>query len=98
MSRLSELQQNLAEQKMVVNDLAAQVEHSTGEETRRLLRKQQRASLAAQAIQNELDAVLHRVAYFQVARRRAQENLAAIESQIASMRAIAPATAADMER
>lgn len=98
MSRLSELQQKLAEQKTLVNDLAAQVEHSTGEETRRLLYKQQHALRAAQAIQNDFDAALHHVAYLRVARQRAQENLAVIERRIASMRITDPAKAADMER
>ena len=98
MSRLSELQQKLAEQKTLVNDLAAQVEHSTGEETRRLQHKHEHALRAAQSIQNDVDAALHHVAYLRVARQRAQENLAVIERRIALMRSTDPAKADDMER
>jgi len=38
--------------------------------------------LAAQATQNEIDEVLHRVAYLQVAHGRAQENLVALDRYI----------------
>lgn len=56
MSRLSELQQKLAEQKNLMNELTVQVEHSQGDETRRLVRKQEQASRAVQAAQHDLDA------------------------------------------
>jgi hypothetical protein len=97
MSRLSELQQKLAEQKTLVNDLTTQVEHSTGEETRRLVRKQEQATRAAQAIQNDLDAALNRVAYLREAGRLAQENLDVIGRHIAATRIVDPVKADGLE-
>jgi hypothetical protein len=98
MSQLSELQQKLTEQKTVVNDLSAQVAHSTGEESRRLLRKQEQAARAAQAIQHDLDATLNRVEYLRQAGRLAQENLAVTSRHIASTRLVDPKSADAMER
>lgn len=97
MSRLSELQQKLAEQKTLVNDLTAQAAHSTGKETNRLVRKQEQASRDAQAIQHDLDAVLNRVAYLREACRIAQENLAVIGRHIAATRIVDPVKADGME-
>ena len=90
MSRLSELLQKLADQKTVVHDLAAQAEHSKGEETHRLTRKQEQAALAAQATQNDIDEVLHRIAYLRVAHSRAQENLDATERYIKAAGGVDP--------
>ena len=97
MSRLSELQQKLAEQKSVVDDLTAQVEHSAGEETRRLVHKQEQASRAAQAIQHDLDAALNRVSYLREAGRLAQENLAVIGRRITATQIVDPVKAGGME-
>ena len=97
MSRLSELQQKLAEQKTLVNDLAAQVEHSAGEETRRLVRKQEQASRAVQTTQNDLDAAQNRVAYLREAGRLAYENLAVIGRHIAATRIVDPVKADSLE-
>jgi hypothetical protein len=96
MSRLSELNQKLAAQKTTVLDLAAQAEHSTGAETQRLLRKREQVVLAAQATQNEIDEVLHRVAYLQVAHGRAQENLVALERYIEAIGKSDPLRAGEM--
>ena len=97
MSRLSELQQKLAEQKALVNDLAAKTEHSTGEEARRLARKQEQATRAARTIQNDLDAALNRVAYLRQAGRLAQENLTVMGRHIAAIRIVDPVKADGME-
>jgi hypothetical protein len=79
MSRLSDLRQKLADQQAAARELAAQAEHAKGEESHRLLRKRERTMLAVQATQNNIDEVLHRVAYLRVAYSQAQENLAALE-------------------
>jgi hypothetical protein len=97
MNRLSELKQKLADQKMTVADLAAQAEHSTGEETRRLLRKREQAVLAAQTTQNDIDQVLHRVTYLQVAHSRAQENLVVLERYIQATEIADPVRAGKLE-
>jgi hypothetical protein len=96
MSRLSELNQKLAAQKTAVLELAAQAEHSTGGETQRLLRKREQVMLAAQATQNDIDQVLHRVAYLRVAYGRAQENLVSLERYIEAISASDPLRAGEM--
>jgi hypothetical protein len=96
MSRLSELNQKLAAQKTTLLDLTAQAEHSTGSETQRLLRKREQVVLAAQATQNEIDEVLHRVAYLRVAHGRAQENLVALERYIEEIGKKDPLRAGEM--
>ena len=90
MSRLSELMQKLADQKLVVNDLAAQADRSKAGDAQRLLRKRETVVLAVQATQNDIDEVLHRVAYLRVAHIRAQENLTVIERQITTAAATDP--------
>lgn len=97
MSKLSELQLKLAEQKTVVNEITAQVEHSTGDETRRLVRKQEQATRAAQSIQHELDAAQNRVMYLREAERIAQENLAVTTRHMAATRLVDPVKADGME-
>jgi hypothetical protein len=79
MSRLSDLNQRLTVQKSAVRDLAVQAEHSQGGETHRLLRQRENVALAAQATQNDIDALLKRVTCLRVAYTRAQENLAILE-------------------
>jgi hypothetical protein len=98
MSQLAELQQKLSEQQAVVDRLASQVEHSAGGETRQLVRKQQQAVSAAQATQNNIGAILNRVAYLRAARKVALENLLLMDRFIASTRLVDPAKADHLEK
>lgn len=96
MSKLSELNQKLSDQKAVVNVLTSQVDHATGDAARRFVLKQEQAMRAAQAIQHDLDATLSRVAYLREAGRLANENLAVMERFISATRLVDPVKADGM--